>query len=228
MSVRSFRLAFGGLLVLAAPAAVAPAVAGAASLRLDKACYVSEGTTRERAFVTASGFTPGAPLNVTANGQAFGSGTVQADGTLKGPLRVPSIGGNEAKFIVRATDGVHKASASFTATRLHVDLFPRSGRARSWRARFSAYGLAAAQRLLSQPVKRTVYAHWLHNGTVRGTKRIGTLSGACGKVVSAKQKTFPYGIDSGIWRIQFDTNRTYKKSDSAYVRLVLQITRTFL
>lgn len=226
MFVRSIRLA---LLALLALAAAAPAGASAATLLLDKGCYISEGSTRETMAVTAAGFTPGAPLTITANGQSFGNGTVNADGTLKGTLRAPTIGGNQSNFRLKASDGVNTAEAKFVASRLTVDIFPRSGRPSTWRTRFSAYGLVAAQRLLQQTVRRTIYAHWIKPGgrIVAGTKRAGVASGLCGKVVTTRQRAFPFGTQAGTWIVQFDANRTYKRSEKARVRVALKITRFF-
>src|SRR3954464_5081193 len=59
---------------------LAAAPAGAAMVVTDRPCYLE----KKRIELTGAGFAPGATYTVLRDGQAIGSGTVAADGTVAG------------------------------------------------------------------------------------------------------------------------------------------------
>jgi hypothetical protein len=215
MSVRSIRLS---LLALLALGAAAPAGASAATLKLDHPCYVSEGTVREAIKIVGSGFTPGATVSVAINGKVLDTGAAGLDGSIAGTFQAPVITTNQAAASMTATDGTNTATVKFLATRVRAVLAPDQGAPSSWRARFTIYGFGALRAGLHLSRKSELFAHWFKpGGRLAGTSALGRLTGACGKAVSVRRKVLPFGTAFGTWRIQFDTNAAYKKSDKVFV-----------
>src|SRR4051794_23330954 len=93
--------------ILAALAALAlPQAARAAELQPLKPCYVSvDSDTREAVTVAGNGFTPGAPVDVSIDGQVVQSGVAaRADGTIRGSVRAPVQARGERPFTLTVAE----------------------------------------------------------------------------------------------------------------------------
>ena len=187
----------------AATAGMAPPVA---SVRTDVPCLPTR-SSGETFTANGAGFTPGATLTFTLNGQVLGQQTADTDGTFHVPIKLRALakGIGEAREVLTVSDGVNRARApSFGITRFEANYFGlTSTRPGLARAKFEIFGFAGAG--------KTVYLHYIQpNGGVRETVRLGKLGGPCGFLRTAQRKLFPFGnISNGYWRLRFDTSSAY-------------------
>lgn len=193
------------VLLAAALLAAAPAAADAATIELNRSCYLTEGVVG----LSGSGFAVNAPVTITQNGQQIGTAQTNALGSFQVSYSAPAVSETErqAAIEVSATDGTNTAAASSKVSTFNADFSPSSGNPRTLKVNFQADGF----NLLGGPAS-TVYLHYIAPGGKRKlTKRLGKAQGACGQLSTSKRKLFPFAAKRGTWRLQWDTRKTYKK-----------------
>jgi len=195
---------------VAAALATVPSAASAATVTSERACYLNDGSATVAA-IAATGFTPGAVVNVFVDGIAAGSGNADATGAVRGRIPVPELPSDvaEKEHDVTLNDGTTSASARFSTTRVQGDFSPTSGNPATLKVSFSAFGMN-----LLKP--STVYVHYVRpNGKLKQTISLGKAKGACGHIPSTKKrKIFGFKAEHGTWILQFDTSKKYKKGSS--------------
>ena len=201
-------------------ALVVPAAAPAAVLQPLQPCYVAATPEqRQEVLLAGSGFTPGAPLDITLDGTAAGETVADGSGAF-GPVPVPAPyqRSGQREFAVRVAERADPAAAvearaldTALATRLVPE--PRRPRQRvSWRGR----GFTADAK---------VYAHYVRRGKVRRTVSMGRPSGACGRL-RAQRPQFPFRPRVGRWRVQLDQQRRYSpRPRSVYTFFTVRVRR---
>jgi hypothetical protein len=193
------------VLLAAALVAAAPAAADAATIELNRSCYLTEGVVG----LSGSGFAVNAPVTVTQNGQQIGTAQTNALGSFQVSYSAPAVSETQRQTAidVSATDGVNTASTSSKVSAFNADFSPSSGNPRTLKVNFEADGF----NLLGGSAS-TVYLHYIAPGGKRKmTKRLGKAQGACGQLSTRKRKLFPFAAKRGTWRLQWDTRKTYKK-----------------
>jgi hypothetical protein len=207
----------GVVTVAAAPGA------GAATVGLDRTCYVSTaigaGVTIQ---VTGSGFTPGeavfAQIPAPAGLLSFVETTVGPTGELAATLTkvlppgIEPVVEAEKMQIKGVLSGAILAEAPFELTNLGVKLNPPSA---SPRAKVS-YELAGFT-----PGK-PIYGHYLHKGRVALTYRFGVASGPCG-VLRTKARLYPGTSRFSSYQVQFDDSKRYSPRTSPKVNAGVNI-----
>jgi hypothetical protein len=194
---------------LAATAALAaPAAAGASGLAVQGACFVSGA----RVPVTGSGFTPGAPVSI--GGDASASAVADASGNITARVSAPSVSTIAPKTIsISARDGANRANvagASFPVIRdVLVSNAPLGGRPRqktTWH--FAGF-----------PAGRAIYGHYRFRGRTMKNYRFGTPVGPCGTLtVRGRRVPLPSSrLRSGLWTLQLDQRRHYRRSGARRV-----------
>ncbi len=191
------------------------ASASAATLQLNGACFADPGQRADTITLTGSGFAPSTAYQVTLDGQALpnGAGRTDAAGNLTGSLPSPSIAdyaGSKAlehTFTLGIQDGTNTATAQFTVSKLFANFTPSSGNPKTLKVRFALNGFG-----LSGATNPPIYVHYVQpgGGSIK-TYKLGTASGACGKLTSAKRRLFPFTARRGNWKLQFDTSKKYVK-----------------
>jgi hypothetical protein len=199
-------------------ALAAPAAASAATFvpQPPKPCYRSG----EKVNLVGTGFTPSVVggVNVTSDNPAFGGGalTSNAAGMVVGELTLGQASGRRTSTYT-ATDTTNPAltaSTQLTVSAVDVGVRPKNGRP-GRRVRIGATGFTTGKSL------------WVHVRK-RGFKRdfkIGRLKGACKRLVG-KTRILPRGAAVGVYRVQFDTFRRYKKSREVRALFTVTVTRT--
>jgi hypothetical protein len=185
--------------------------ADAATITLDRPCYVSEGRAHQQINVLLAGFSGAAPVRVSVFGRTYTVTTDQA-GNFFGALdRVPSIApSNQRRFTVTATDGYNTATAGLYVTRVRAAFYPSRGDVRTLRVRFLVYGMGAFLAATFRPIREVAYLHWLRpDGRPRSTRRLGKLHGPCGSLVTERQRLLPFRPERGRWRLLFDTRASF-------------------
>lgn len=168
-------------------------------MRTDLDCYQQA----RKVTLHATGLKPGGAYAVALDGRPLGSGHVAEDGTVGGTFssgRLPK-GVLEKAFTLAVTDGDSIAQRRFRVTRFTAGFSPSSATPTS-RVRFSAFGFGYVAR---------IYVHYVGpSGKVGGTAFLGRGRGPCGKIPTTQPRAlFPFRPRSGLWRLQFDTKRTY-------------------
>lgn len=193
------------LLAAAALLVAGPAAADAATIEMNRSCYLTEGVVG----LSGSGFAVNAPVTVTQNGQQIGTAQTNALGSFQVSYAAPAVSETQRQSTidVSATDGTNTATATSKVSAFNADFSPSSGNPRTLRVNFKADGF----NLLGGPAS-TVYLHYIAPGGKRKmTKRLGKAQGACGQLSTSKRKLFPFAAKRGTWRLQWDTRKTYKK-----------------
>lgn len=204
--------------------AAAPAVASAApQIHVDRPCYADPTLRDDRVRLSGSGFTPAAIYQVTLDGRKLpgGTGTVGATGELSGSFAAPQltsgrrehvydVGVQEVPSMDVTVPGPPPVSAvtQFGVSRLVVGFHPPTGDPGSLRVTYRLNGFSLQGR-----VTPTVYVHWIRpDGHLERTARLGTALGPCGAIrASARRRLFPFVPGRGLWRLQFDTSRAFRK-----------------
>ena len=203
----------GGLTLAAAPTAAA---AAAASVSTPESCY----SPRDPVDFTGAGFRTGARLAATISGRQVASGRATPFGDVSGNFRAPAptpAGPGERTFTLRVSDGQRVGTTGFRSTVFGAGFSPSSGDPATLRVRFFAYDFGPGV---------TVYLHYLRPDlTLGATVTLGRTRGACGTLVSARRRLFPFPARPGNWRLQFDTSRVYRRLARPRVRLVVPILR---
>lgn len=193
------------LLAAALLAAGSAAAADAATIELNRPCYLTEGVVG----LSGSGFAANAPVTVSQNGQQIGTAQTNALGSFQVSYAAPAVSETQRQSAINvsATDGTSTATASSKVSAFNADFSPSSGNPRTLKVNFQADGF----NLLGGPAS-TVYLHYIApGGKVKLTKRLGKARGACGQLSTSKRKLFPFAARRGTWRLQWDTRKTYKR-----------------
>jgi hypothetical protein len=192
----------------------APAAAQAATwTQAPGACYVSAGedpVNRQAVRIAASGFTPGARVDVIVDGapaDADGDGApdaVMADlaGAVVGAVRAPHQPRGERSFTVTLSEHdipANTVTATTRVTALHVGLRPKVAPPSS-RVRFTGRGFVAG---------RKVWAHYVYRGKVRKTVRLAQSRGRCGTFTVRRRQVPITRPRTGEWTLQIDQQRAY-------------------
>lgn len=194
------------LLIAVGLLAATPAAADAATIQLNRSCYLTGGVVG----VSGSGFAPNAPVTITQNETQIGTAQADALGSFQGSYSAPEVSESERQtdIEVSATDGVTTASTDGKVSAFNADFSPSSGNPRTLKVNFKADGF----NLLGGKAS-TIYLHYVMPGgkKVKKTKRLGKARGKCGELKTRKQKLFPFSAKRGTWRLQWDTRKKYKK-----------------
>jgi hypothetical protein len=163
-----------------------------------------------------SGFTPNAPVTITANGQAFASATADAAGNFAVTPAPPLISGNHIQqtFQLSASDGTNVAAP----TPLHVTRWfaklPSRAHA-SHKVKFRAYGFLPGKR---------VYVFVRRHGRTLGRFSLGKASGPCGNA----SRRLPYmplrHHTTGTYKYFFEQSARFS-TKKPRIRLTIIITR---
>ena len=199
----------------AALALAAPAAASAAELTVEpqKSCYGSGEVVR----VTGVGFTPGAEVLITREGESLGAPVADATGAFSGNLTLGQERGKRTSTYV-ATDTVNTAltaSTQLTVSAVNVTMGPPNGPpSRLLTIKASGFTLG-----------KTLWAH-VRKGQFKRNVKIGSLKRAC-HVLRAQKRLLPRGAETGVYKIQFDTFKKYKAKRVQFVTYELRVFRTF-
>jgi hypothetical protein len=111
----------------------------------------------------------------------------------------------EGAYVVRVTDlAGASAAATLTVRRATLRFRPTPRTAEGARVRFVIGGLGADGDLL--------WAHWVGPGGRVVSRRLGTASGACGALTTARRRLLPVRARRGRWRLQVDTRMRYDRA----------------
>lgn len=196
-------------------ALLAPAVAGAATASVDRACYPGDGSSTVN--ITGSGFVPDGEVQMQVGGGIVGVTSADASGNVKTtfPVPAPPESGpskHDKGYEIALVQGTTRATASFRSARVMADFGPSSGRPATLRVRFSAFGFGVATPA-GQPMP-TVYLHYVDpRGKLRRTVSLGAGAAPCGTIARTRlRKLFPFNPRHGVWTLQFDTNAKYRRA----------------
>lgn len=198
------------LLLAPMPATAAPIV------QTSRSCYYDDGRGAVLVRVLGVGFTPAAPFSVSLDGEDLdgGAGMIAQDGTMTGTFSPPRLrdGEYERRFSIGLATAEASPQTDFTVSRLYVGFSNAVGPVDTLKVRYSIYGFN-----LDGPARR-VYLHYV-SPTYRHVKTIalGRPRGQCGSIRrSDRHRLFPFErVRRGRWRLQFDTNRTYRSPNEA-------------
>ncbi len=206
------RRGIAGAIAAAAVLLVAAASAQAATLAVagGKACY----RAGDSLILSGSGYTPGAPVDVTLEGRELGTLTADAAGNISSPLQVGNLSGVSKRTLV-ATDAANPAitaTAQFLGSSLLVKVKPQNGAA-GRKLRINASGFTTGKRL---------YAHVRRKGYLRNIF-IGKLKGPC-RTLKRRKRVLNAGTPNGLYTVQFDTKRRYSKKTKVWFRFRVTVT----
>ena len=206
------RRRIAGSVAAAAVALAAPAAAQAATLSVagSKSCY----RAGDSLILSGTGYTPGAPVDITLQGRELGTLTADASGNISSPLHVGNLRGISKRTLV-ATDGANPANtatAQFLGSALVVRVKPRNGSA-GRKLRISASGFTTGKRL---------YAHILRRHYRRNVL-IGKLKGPC-RTLKVRRPVLGAGTPAGVYTVQFDTRKRYSKKTKVWYRFSVTVT----
>jgi hypothetical protein len=199
-------------ILLAGPLLTVAVASAAPALRTDQACYL----VRQRVGITGSGFAPARAYQVAVDGLDFGIGTTDAGGGFTASLIPGGIGANIVQVVhhLTASDGTSTSKAVFTVTRATgARILAGSGTVATFRARFQIWGFSILQ-IVPPPYSTftpgQVYVHYVSpHKHLRTTVALGSVSGQCGYLKTAKQRVFPFIPTRGVWTLQLDSVRRY-------------------
>jgi hypothetical protein len=194
-----------------------PAGASAAAITLDQQCYAEQGAIT----IAGSGFTPNTTASVNG-GAITASAATDATGSFTAKVVAPATTlkhPGAQTMTLTATDGATGqavATTQINIAKLGVDGFP----ARSKPHKLITWNLAGFVG------GRPVYGHWRFKGKTRGNHRMGVPTGPCG-VLKAKARQIEAGnLRFGLWKVQFDFNKTFKANTTPRATVAITIFRT--
>jgi hypothetical protein len=192
-------------------------VAGAATLRVDRGCYLSKQDALpagQQIIARGEGWAPNSAVSLTIGGTPIGvaAGT-NAAGTLAVAFSAPALPGGQFKATrtLAASDGVNQASTPVALRVLAADFSPATTQnAVTQRVRFLVYGFGPLLTAFNKSTVQTVYMHVFQpGGRRRGTFNVGRTSGPCGDLRTRRRKILPFGLKNGTWTYRFTTARRY-------------------
>lgn len=203
-------------------AVFAAAPAQAATLTVEKPCYVATDPPGDLTLV-GSGFTPSSLVLLSTGTITIGSAVSGPDGKFRQRYQIPGppdsgAGAHESQFSFTATDNTDQtivASVTFSTAHVFGDYNPGDSlHPETVRVRFSAFGFGAGRAAGAQPP--IVYVHYVNpRGKSRRTISLGRSSGVCGSIPkTALRRLFPFRPSRGKWTLQFDTRKKYTRGTS--------------
>jgi hypothetical protein len=211
--------------VLAAFLAAPAAAFAEPAISVDRPCYASPPQRADVVRVTGSGFTPNAAFQVTLDGQPLVTtiGTTDAAGNLAStfPAPAPDGGRRERAFVLGVQEGANAATTRFSVAWLTAAFRPSTGDPARMRVAFQLVGFG-----LSGRVAPPVYVHYVRpDGKLLHTVRLGTGKGPCGSLEPAlRRRLFPFKARGGVWRLQFDTAKGYRRGTPKSTFLFFTVT----
>lgn len=205
-------------LIFAAVALAAPAGAQAATLgpAVPKPCF----GTGDAVPLVGSGYTPGGPVQIARDGASIGLATADGSGNLGGFAPVPRIPRSTQRSTYTATDQTDTAnvgtSPPILLSQLAVRIRPARGDPRRPR-RIASRGWTVRG--------TSVFAH-IRRKRFKRDFRVGKLKGAC-RTSSKRVRLFRRTARPGVYRVQFDTFKKYKRTRVQRVVFRVTIFRTF-
>jgi hypothetical protein len=204
--------------VLATVAVAAPP-ASAASIALDRGCYLARQPglpLGQRVVVSGSGFAPNAPLRLTLGGRPLGGTVVSGPaGTFAAGFSAPAITGFRETRTLVVGDGATTAAAPLRLSRLAADFLPATGNPLTLRVRFYVYGFGPLLAALRRSVRQPVYMHVFRpNGRRRAVFFMGFTTAPCGYLRTGRRPILPFTPEDGRWRYAFTTHRRYSRTDA--------------
>jgi hypothetical protein len=199
-------VALAALTLLGASAAEAATLSVAGG----KACY----RAGDALILSGTGYTPGAPVDITLQGRSLGALTADAAGNINSPLQIGNLRGVSRRTLVASdtTNPAITATAQFLGSALVVKVKPLNGAA-GRKLRVSASGFTTGKRL---------YAHILRKGYRRNVL-IGKLKGAC-HTLKLRRRVLSGGTPNGVYTVQFDTKKRYSKKTKVWYRFRVTVT----
>ena len=208
-----------------ATAMVAPSAAQGATLTVDpvQRCY----RETETVLLPGSGFTPNTQVDFTRDGTPVPANppiVSDAVGNISPQLTLPGLFRGQRTLTYTATDTANTANIGtlgLLVTATDVTLTPKQGRPNRLLT-ISGRGFFGGGRRL-----------WAH--VVRGSRgatasaarnvRLGRITGAC-KKSNARKRLFPANAAPGVYTVQFDAFRRYKRSREVKALYSVTIFRT--
>lgn len=194
------------LALVGAGALALPAAASAATVTLDKPCYVSG----QPGTVALAGFAPNAV--VTLENADLGPTKITTDvtGSFTVPFTPPS--GADLKkpgsreLVFKATEDANPANTAMGGSRIAPLAFATDSGTKSPKANRSWY-------FSGWVTGKPIYAHFRFGGKTRGTYRFGVPTGPCGEY---KRRAPGIGVKGGVsrgtWTVQVDQAKSYKST----------------
>ena len=200
---------------------VATAAADAATLTLDRACYVYV-KHRPVVEVSGTGYGPGDQVSLQSN-SGFGLDlTADASGAIAGlapaPLPPPTV--KARRFTVRATDLSPDGADSVVATASSAVAALAASHGAGAHREPGDGALAETVRWAFSgfPAHRRIYGHYLHGGRLVAAQRFGRAKGPCGTLVAHK-RGFPGHPHHSSYTVQLDTHRRFSETTTPHLRL---------
>jgi len=231
--ITAIMLALG---VLAAGPAAAQAIP---QIQVDRDCYldtVANGSrVAPRISLSGKEFTPGGQYQISVDGQPLsgGTGTFDGAGAFIGTFSTSALAAfdlHQKTWTVRVDEGTNTASTTFRTSDIFADFTPNRGNPSALKVRWKAYGFKLAQ--ADPTINPVVYLHYIRpSGKRKLTVKLGIAKGACGQLApTAKRRLFPFNAERGLWKLQVDTNKTFRRGTSSssftYYTVGVRITRT--
>lgn len=205
------------VLATAVAALAGPGTASAAELEVEptRPCYGSG----HRVELVGTGFSAGATVTVTREGEQLGRVQANDTGAFRTGLRLGQPRGRRISTYTATdtTDPMLTASDQITVSETDVRLRPKTG-APGRRVQISAVGFTAGGQRL--------WAHVTRGDRTRNFS-IGRLKGAC-KRLTKSRRLLPRDARVGVYSVQFDAFRKYvpRRSQSiTYTITVRQLGR---
>lgn len=201
--------------------AIVAADASAATIAVDKACYVNAPPSQGALVtVTGSGFPAGDEIELESTG-VFGLAKADATGAfsvqIQGPI-LPTIFPAASPFTLTANDESNPgptATAPLSVANLAVQTKPS----------FATFNKKVSYTFSGFTASASIYGHYLHKGKVKATKRFGTASGACGQL-AVKSLNYPSRRPPySSYTVQFDDSSHYSKSSVPKIDTTLRLER---
>jgi hypothetical protein len=203
--------------------------AQAAQVSVGARCY-AEG---DEIALSASGFTPGAPVLLAVSRSAGPplrvSPTPVADqaGRVSGTYGIEDetgwFGRDEWRFRMTLTLAERdrpqvRAAARFWFSRWDVRVRAPGGRLRPRRpAIFEATGFTGSR-------GKALYAHWVRRGERRHSRRLGVLEGRCATLRVQLDRGFPFApVLPGTWQVAFNTSPTDPRAPGTIVQRAARV-----
>lgn len=197
---------------------LAPSAAGGATVSAGGGCH--RAAAGDEVVVRGAGFDPLADVEVRVAGSLVATGEADESGGVRVsfPVPAPPLSGplrGERAYELSLTQGGNRASTTLRVALPIADFRPRSGSPRSVRVRFTAIGFGAGEETMP-----TVYVHYVDPaGRLKQTVSLGRGSAPCGTIKSSTlRRLFPFAPRRGVWTLQLDTRRSYRRAteDSSF------------
>jgi hypothetical protein len=182
-------------------------------------CYV----TRSRVHVTATGFRPGAGVDLKFDGRYAAGTTADAFGNVDTSVSVPSPGSGpmQRRYSLSVTERdfpANTAAVNLLVANLAFKVTPFAFVRRGRKVLFQFSGMVQ---------NRPVYAHYRLGGRTRANVRLGIARGPCG-LLTVRAPMIPAGITRrGTWTVQFDAVPRYVATANPRLRGTI-VVRTVL